>query len=277
MSATASPVGLPMPPEGRVAAVTGASGFIGRNLVARLAEAGWAVRPIGRDTPIEESRAALAEAGVVFHLAGVNRPSDPADHRRSNHDYAAWVADAIALGGRRPLVIVSSSTKASEDSDYGRSKRGGEAAMFGLAVSGGATVAIYRLPNVFGRWARPNYNSAVATFCHNLARGLPIRIDDPDAPLSLLHVDDLIDQWLGLVEAGDPVSGYVEPACVHHMRVGVVARMIRGFAAASPGSSGAELGEGLPAALHATFAAALADDPGGQGTSARPPVPEAAS
>jgi UDP-2-acetamido-2,6-beta-L-arabino-hexul-4-ose reductase len=244
-----------MTPDARAIAVTGAGGFIGRNLVLRLRERGFAVLPIDRSTPLAEARAALARADVVFHLAGANRPPDPARFDAENHFYAAWAAEAVAAGGRRPLAIVSSSAKAIEDSDYGRSKRAGEEAM--RRIGDRATVVIDRLPNVFGKWARPDYNSAVATFCHRLARGEPVRIDDPAAPLALLHVDDLIDQWLTLVDAPAVTSGYRDPTHVHHTTVGEVARMIAGFAAGREAGHVGEVGTGLARALYATFIAAL--------------------
>jgi UDP-2-acetamido-2,6-beta-L-arabino-hexul-4-ose reductase len=239
--------------------VTGAGGFIGRNLVVRLRELGLEATPIGRDTPAEDIRCALAAADIVFHLAGVNRPDDRAEYVRVNRDYARRVADAIGEGGKRPLVVCSSSTKAGEDSDYGRSKLAGESAMLSLAVCGDATVAIYRLPNVFGKWARPDYNSAVATFCHNRARGLPVRIDDPDAPLSLLYVDDLIDQWIALIGA-PPASGLIAPATVHHTTVGHVAGLIERFATGRAAGAVLEVGTGLERALYATFISTLPEE-----------------
>jgi UDP-2-acetamido-2,6-beta-L-arabino-hexul-4-ose reductase len=241
-----------MPFEPPVIAVTGANGFIGRNLVLRLRESGFTLRPIVRETPGDAMWAALAEADVVVHLAGVNRPADPADFLRVNRDHTAEVARAIAAGERRPLVIFASSAKAVEDSDYGRSKSAGEAVLLDLAKRADARVAIYRLPNVFGRWARPDYNSAVATFCHNIARGLPIRIDDPLAPLKLLYIDDLIDQWLALIADPPTRDGLITPDNVYRTTVGDVAATVRGFASGAAPEDGAA----FACALHATFVAA---------------------
>ncbi len=246
-----------MRPDRPTVAVTGAGGFVGRNLVLRLRERGWPVHAIGRDTPPDQARQALAASDVVFHLAGANRPSDPADFMRVNRDYAAWVADVIAVGGPRPLVVASSSIAAEDDSAYGRSKRAGEDALLGLAVAGAAVVAVYRLPNLFGKWGRPNYNSVVATFCHNIARGLPIRIDDPAAPIDLLHIDRLIDQWLRLVETPPAVSGYIKPEGVHATTVGEIARLIGAFAAGRAEGRVEEVGSGLARELYATYVAAL--------------------
>ncbi|MDB5706577.1 MAG: family oxidoreductase [Sphingomonas bacterium] len=246
-----------MAPDPRLVAITGAEGFVGRNLAVRLGEAGFAVRPIGHGTDADEMAASLGEADIVFHLAGANRPADPADFMTTNRDYAAAVAAAIEAGGRKPLVICSSTAKAAEDSDYGRSKQAGEQAMLGLGETGAATVTVYRLPNIFGKWARPDYNSAVATFCHNIARGLPIRIDDPAAPLSLLYVDDLIDAWLALLDARPRDSGFAEAGPVYTTTVGAVAEAIRGFERDRQAGSVAEVGCGLTRALYATFIAAL--------------------
>ena len=246
-----------MKPDPATIAVTGAGGFIGANLLVRLAERGFEVRAITRETPEGDARTALGDSDVVFHLAGVNRPADPAEFTRTNRDHARWVADAIAAGGRRPLVVYSSSIQAGNGSDYGRSKLAGEEAMIELAERGLAKAFVYRLPNIFGKWARPNYNSAVATFCHNLARGLPIMVDDPDAPLPLLYIDDLIDQWLALMAAPPSDGGLVEPTQIHHVTVGAVADRIRAFAEGREGGDIAEVGCGLSRALYATFVAAL--------------------
>lgn len=233
-------------------AITGADGFIGRNLSVRLGELGYPVLPVSRATPEGEARAALAESRVVFHLAGVNRPADSADFMRGNHDYSAWVAREIAMAAQYPLVIFASSAKAErEDSDYARSKRAGEQAL--LELADGATVSIWRLPNVFGKWARPDYNSAVATFCHNLARGLPIRVDDPATPLTLLHIDDLIEQWLTMIASPPAESGYFEAERSYRTSVGEVVAMVRRFAEGRTAGRVEEVGGGLARALYATF------------------------
>jgi UDP-2-acetamido-2,6-beta-L-arabino-hexul-4-ose reductase len=245
-----------MPPNVRTVAVTGAAGFIGRNLVVRLRETDLQVLPLTRETPPEDAARMVASADVVIHLASAVRPTDPVEFTRTAA-YTSWVADMIAKGGRRPLVILSSSTSADGDTDYGRSKRAIEETLLNLSRNAQATVAICRLPNVFGKWARPNYNSGVATFCHNLARGLPIRVDDPAASLQLLYVDDLIDQWCALIAAAPAGSGFVDTGAIHHTTVGEVARLIQGFAAdRSSGRIGA-VGSGLGRALYATFVAAL--------------------
>ena len=245
-----------MPSEPRVVAVTGAAGFIGRNLVVRLEELGHDVRQITRTTTLEDAEAALAAADAVFHLAGAVRPTDPEDFARTVA-FASVVSGAIGRGGRRPLVVYSSSRKAGDHTDYGRSKRACEDAILQLGERDQATVAVFRLPNVFGKWARPNYNSCVATFCHNLARDLPIRIDDPAAPLSLLYVDDLIEQWRALIDAPPAASGYVDAQQVYDTTVGEMAATLEAFADGRRSGRIENVGSGLERALYATFVAAL--------------------
>src|SRR5690606_31936592 len=126
-----------------------------------------------------------AQADAVIHLAGVNRPQDPAEFTAGNADFTAALCDALAATGRAIPVAFASSIQAERDNPCGVSKRQGEAHLAAYGERTGAPVALYRLANVFGKWSRPNYNSAVATFCHNIARGLPIRIDNPDAQVQL--------------------------------------------------------------------------------------------
>ena len=245
-----------MQSERRIVAVTGAAGFIGRNLVVRLEELGCDVRRITRATSRQEMGAALAAADTVFHLAAAIRPLDPIEYLRTVA-YANDVPGAIARGGRSPLVVLSSSRKAADDTGFGRSMRASEEAFLRLGGAGQATVAVYRLPNVFGKWARPNYNSCVATFCHTRGRDLPIRIDDPDAPIALLYVDDLIEQWRALMEAPPPGSCCLEAEQVHDTTVGELAATLSAFAQGRPSGQIENLGSGLKRALYATFVAGL--------------------
>lgn len=250
----------PVAKDARIA-VTGANGFVGKNLVVRLGEAGYAdIVPVVRETSEQDFAAALGSADVVFHLAGANRPEDPADFYALNRDLVGRICDAIAADGRKPLFVHAGSAKAGEDNDYGRSKLQGEEMLAARATELGFPAVIQRLPNIFGKWARPNYNSGVATFCHNVARGLLITVNDPATPLSLIYVDDLVDQWLELL--ADPPSGVTrpEPRNVYHTTVGEVADTIRGFASDRENALIGPVGVGLARALYATYVAALPED-----------------
>ena len=157
--------------------VTGARGFIGRNLLVALRRRDdVAVTAFDADDSLDVLRAALPGASVVFHLAGVNRPQDPSEFRTGNVGFTAQLCRLLEEAEARPAVVFASSVQAELDNPYGASKLAAEGVLETWSRAGGGPVAIYRLPNVFGKWARPSYNSVVATFCHNLARGLPIRM-----------------------------------------------------------------------------------------------------
>jgi UDP-2-acetamido-2,6-beta-L-arabino-hexul-4-ose reductase len=244
-----------MPPDMRPVVVTGAKGFIGSNLCVRLRESGRQVIEVVRETPWKDVRAALAQCDAVFHLAGANRPDDPAQFGRDNFEFAARIGDAVAELDDPPFIVFASSAKAKDATPYGVSKRHAEEALFALGER--VRVSVWRLPNVFGKWARPAYNCAVVTFCHEIARGLPIRIDDPNAPLDLVHIDDLLDDWLALLDAPPAASGYAAPRTVWHSTVGDVAAAIEAIAEDRHHGRVGAVASGLSRTLYATFMAYL--------------------
>ena len=204
--------------------VTGAAGFVGKNLCAALRN----VRD-GKDrtrkvavgdifeydlgsTP-EELERYCKEADFVFNLAGVNRPTNPEDFMKGNFGFASTLLDTLEQCGNRAPVMLSSSQQASlcgrfGDSEYGRSKKAGEELFFDYAARTGAKMYVYRFPNLFGKWGRPNYNSAIATFCHNLAHDLPIQVNDPSVEMELLYIDDLIDEMFRALEGTPNRCGF---------------------------------------------------------------------
>jgi UDP-2-acetamido-2,6-beta-L-arabino-hexul-4-ose reductase len=242
--------------SGRNIAITGADGFVGRNLAVRLRELGDEVLPLTRASTPNDWLAAIAQADAAVHLAGANRPADPAEFMGVNAGTADMLARAVTAAGRAIPVIYASSAKAIEDSDYGRSKRAGEERLTRLGEETGSLVHIFRLPNVFGKWARPNYNSAIATFCHNVPRDLPIRVDDPTAPLSLVYIDDVVQAFLDLLN-GKGAPGFVDVVPVYDTTVGAVADTIRGFCTDRDDNLIDAVGTGLTRALYATYVAAL--------------------
>lgn len=237
--------------------VTGAEGFVGKNLTLRLKELGrFDIRPITRAARSDQWLEALAGADAAVHLAGVNRPQDPAEFA-GNADSAQQLARAIEQSGSKVAVILSSSAKAVDDNPYGSSKRAAEQALLALAERRGAPVAVFRLPNVFGKWCRPNYNSAVATFCHNISRGLPIAISDPQAPLSLVYVDDVVETFVRLIDRGAFTTGFHQVEPVYETNVGAVADTIRGFRRDRDDNLIDNVGSGLTRALYATYVSYL--------------------
>lgn len=240
--------------------VTGGDGFIARTLRLRLAELGHAeVTSLTRATESGAWQATLAAADVVYHLAGVNRPRDSSQFGPGNAGLTSSVCDALAAAGRRATVVLSSSTQAALDHPYGRSKRDAEDAVGRYAATTGARGCVLRLPNVFGKWARPNYNSAVATFCHNIARGLPVTLHDEAAPLRLVHVDDVVEAMLALLPPSG-VTGAVAVMPVYETTVAEVAAMLRGFAESRTTLTIARVGTGFTRALYSTYVSYLPPD-----------------
>ena len=199
--------------------ITGAAGFVGKNLTAALKAIrdgkdrrfpGLAIGELylyDIDSPAEVLEQGCKNAHFVFNLAGVNRPKENAEFMAGNFGFASTLLETLKKYGNTCPVMLSSSIQATligrYDSDYGRSKQAGEELFFSYAKDTGAKVLVYRFPNLFGKWCRPNYNSAVATFCHNIANDLPITVSDPTIQLELLYIDDLLDEMIAALR-GQP-------------------------------------------------------------------------
>ncbi|MBR4298379.1 MAG: capsular polysaccharide biosynthesis protein CapF [Bacteroidales bacterium] len=241
--------------------VTGAKGFVGRNLVAQLknirdGKAGW--YPVGQDITVyeydidstpQELEAYCSDADFVFNLAGVNRPEKPEEFMQGNFGFASQLLDALERHGNRCPVMLSSSIQATltgryADGEYGKSKKAGEELFFEYGERTGAKVLVYRFPNLFGKWCRPNYNSAVATFCHNIANGLPIQVNDPSVQLELVYIDDLVDEMIGALAGKEhhcefegvetvltPEGRYCAVPVSHQVTLGEIAGLLEEFAA----------------------------------------------
>lgn len=238
-------------------AITGASGFIAANLRVRLVEIVQCdVSLISRDISDADLSVALTEVQIVYHLAGVNRPDDPTEFATGNVGFSKRLCGALSQVAPDAHVVYTSSTQAEADNDYGRSKRAAEDVV--LAHNKGN--AIFRLPNVFGKWARPNYNSAVATFCHNVARGLPIIVNDPAAALKLVYIDDVVDAFLAQLNPITRQAGQAHVTPVYSTMVGAVAEMITEFRDSRTSLITPRVGTGLTRALYSTYVAALPTD-----------------
>ena len=237
--------------------ITGARGFMGKNLRSALTgRCGDAHRLMLLDMPHteEELLAAAAEADFVFHLAGVNRPTDPADFQKGNADFTRQLLTLLKERGKRPPVLLSSSIQAALENPYGQSKLSAEQAVADYGRETGSAVYLYRLPNVFGKWSRPNYNSAVATFCHNVARGLPITVNDPSVTLRLVYIDDVVEEFLRAMEGQPHREGEwctVQP--VHEVNLGHMAELIQSFPALRDSLTAPDQSDPLVKKLYATY------------------------
>jgi UDP-2-acetamido-2,6-beta-L-arabino-hexul-4-ose reductase len=223
------------------ALLTGASGFVGRNLgVVLRNEAGLQLIEYDVNSPPELLERGLREADVIFHLAGINRPERLEEYESGNTDFTVSLCDRLKTLGRTPLIIFSSSVQAVLDNPYGVSKRKAEEALLRFAEATGSRIVIFRLKNVFGKWCRPNYNSVVATFCNNIARDLPISISNPANVLELVYVDDVCRAMMNRAGIGDLPAGhaaispgevYAEVAPVYTTTLGKLADTVRSFRA----------------------------------------------
>jgi UDP-2-acetamido-2,6-beta-L-arabino-hexul-4-ose reductase len=245
--------------------ITGANGFVGKNLQLHLAERkDVQVVSFTHDDDVGQLPALLQKVDFVFHLAGVNRPQDPQQFVSGNVDLTQALCRAVgavadATGKPMPIVYTSS-TQAGRDNAYGQSKRGAEDALQTAARSHRVPVHIFRLPNVFGKWCKPNYNSAVATFCHNIARGLPIQVNDPAAPVTLVYVDDVIERFVQLMDGADAAmdaNGFSTVAPQYTTTVGELARQIQAFKDSRDTLMTERVGTGLVRALYATYVSYL--------------------
>ena len=240
--------------------VTGAKGFVGRNLVSQLhniaqGKAKW--YPVGSDiivyeydvdsTP-EQLDAYCSDCDFVFNLAGVNRPQNPEEFMQGNFGFASTLLETLKKHGNKCPVMLSSSIQATlvgryADGEYGRSKKAGEELFFDYAAQTGARVLVYRFPNLFGKWCRPNYNSAVATFCNNIANDLPIQVNDRSTLMELVYIDDLVDEMIGALagkehrcefEGIETVlrkdGRYCAVPMSHHVTLGEIVDLLESFA-----------------------------------------------
>lgn len=238
--------------------ITGANGFIGKTLQVRLGEeTGFDVITFLRDQSIALLNEQVAKADVIVHLAGENRPSDPAQFMAVNCGLTKQICSAIKASGRPIPLVYASSIQAMQNNPYGASKRAGEEVVAALSAQPGQSCTIFRLPNVFGKWCRPNYNSAVATFCHNIARDLPIQINDPDAPLALCYVDDVVQAIIAVLQSPQPGLSWTEVEPAYNTTVGTVANLIRSFRASKETLITEPVGAGLVRALYATYVSYL--------------------
>ncbi|MBM3117384.1 UDP-2-acetamido-2,6-beta-L-arabino-hexul-4-ose reductase [Jeongeupia naejangsanensis] len=238
--------------------VTGSRGFVGKNLVLRLQEhSDIEVLEFARGDSDEQLLEVVRAADAVIHLAGENRPPSPEAFEEVNVALTQRLCEALRGSGNRAPLILASSAQAELDNPYGRSKLAAERVVAELAEANGNSVMIYRLPGVFGKWCKPNYNSVVATFCHNIANDLPIQINDPDRAIRLVYVDDVLYSFLCALESPQPGVRHDEVAPEYGVTLGELAGQIAAFKNCRSTLISERVGAGLTRALYATYVSYL--------------------
>lgn len=211
--------------------VTGAYGFIGKNLTAELKNRGYEnLYLVDIDTKDSDLREYCKDCDFVFHLAGVNRPQNEEEFMEGNFGFTSTLLNALKEANNKAPVLITSSIQAKLDNPYGVSKKAGEDLLFSYSKETGAPVYVYRLTNVFGKWSRPNYNSAVATFCNNIAADLPIKVNDPSVVMKLVYIDDVVDEFISALNGkANIVGGFGLVPIEHTVELGKIAELIYSF------------------------------------------------
>ena len=211
--------------------VTGAKGFIGRNLVARLNYMdNIEILEYGSESSLKDLDFYTKEADFIFHLAGVNRTTNEENFKRGNADLTQTLLDLLVKNENTVPVLVTSSIQADRDNAYGLSKKQAEDYVFSYEKNTNTNVFVYRLSNVFGKWSRPNYNTVIATFCHNIARDLPIQVNDPNTVLDLIYIDDLVDEFIRAMHGKGHSDGkYYKVPITYPRTLGEIVKLLENF------------------------------------------------
>lgn len=211
--------------------VTGAFGFIGRNLVATLSrKEDIEVLKIGSKHSLNELEECAIKADFIFHLAGINRPENIEDFTSGNAGFTQQLIDILNANNKRTPILLSSSIQAEHNNPYGISKYAAEDTISNYGRSVGVNTFIYRLPNVFGKWGKANYNSVIATFCNNIANDIPIIINDPSVIMNLVYVDDVVEEMINALQGERNIKKkYYEVSVVHTISLGEIVKLIYSF------------------------------------------------
>ncbi len=242
--------------------VTGSKGFIGKNLLERLGRMdNVEIVTFSKDDAIESLSSKITDIDFIFHLAGINRPENVDEFYEGNRDLTQKIIDVIQESGKKIPILISSSTQVERENDYGRSKKEGELALEKYAKESGTVTYIYRLPNVFGKWSRPNYNTVIATWCHNVTRELPIQVNDESVELNLVYIDDVVDQFVHhLDENGKNGTVYREVSPLYIKTLGDIKELLMSFKESRTELTVPRVGRGFERALYATYLSFLPTD-----------------
>ncbi|OZT76868.1 capsular polysaccharide biosynthesis protein CapF [Salinicoccus roseus] len=242
--------------------VTGANGFIAKNLIADLShDEEHNIFKITRTTDREELEKACAQAEFVFHLAGVNRPENEEEFMKGNHDFTKELLSILKKYHNTSPILITSSIQAERNNPYGKSKKAAEEIVFEYGRELGSKTLVYRLPNVFGKWCKPNYNSVVATFCHNITQNLPIQVNDPQKKLSLVYIDDIIKEFKNSMNGlENRKSDYCEVDMVHQVKLGEIAELLQNFRETRNSRLVPDMSNSFVKKLYSTYLSYLPED-----------------
>lgn len=243
--------------------VTGANGFVGRNLVAELKNRGHnEIFEITRESDPSHLEKYTKQCDFVFHLAGINRPKNESEFMEGNFGLTSQLLGLLKKYDNKAPVLLTSSIQAEKDNPYGRSKKAGEDLLFKHYYETDAKVYVYRLPNLFGKWSKPNYNTVVATYCHNIARNLDIQINNPDAELNLCYIDDVLEEFMMALEGNPTIQD--DDFCIvpvtHQIKLGELADLIKSFKESRSNLSIPNMENGLTKKLYSTYLSFLPED-----------------
>lgn len=241
--------------------VTGAKGFIGRNLVTTLKQdTNLEVIEIDIEQSVEELKKATLESEFIFHLAGVNRPKDEKEFFEGNTGLTETIIETLKQHQKKTPILITSSIQAELENAYGQSKKAAEDALKNYSQETGANSYIYRLPNVFGKWCRPNYNSAVATFCHKIARNEEIWVNDRNILLNLVYIDDVVRCFIETMQSQPKTNDYLEVTPVHPAALGEIVDLLVSFKESRENRTVAKMDNPLAKKLYSTYLSYLPKD-----------------
>ena len=243
--------------------VTGAKGFIGKNLIAELNNKGYkSIYEYDNDSSREQLDTYTKDCDFVFHLAGVNRPGREEEFMEGNCGFTSDLLGLLRKHENKAPLLITSSIQALQDNPYGKSKKAGEDLLLAYQKETGTRTYVYRLQNVFGKWCRPNYNSVVATFCHNIANGLPIVVNDPEHMMNLVYIDDVVSTFLSAMEGREQRAkdGLYYVMTVHMIKLGELAKLIYSFRDSRDSLLIPDMADPLVKKLYSTYLSYLPND-----------------
>ncbi|MCT4583403.1 MAG: NAD-dependent epimerase/dehydratase family protein [Peptostreptococcaceae bacterium] len=242
--------------------VTGSKGFIGKNLIAELKNRGYDnILEFDKDNTLQELKTYCEDIDFVFHLAGVNRPKNESEFMVGNFDLTKNLLEILEEKNNNTPILITSSIQAIKDNPYGKSKKAGEKLVRDYSNRTGSNVFVYRLQNVFGKWCKPNYNSVIATFCNNIAKGIEITINDSNVKLNLVYIDDVINQFIKTLKNKEiKIKGFCMVDTVYEVKLETIANLIKEFKCSRLKLEVPNMSDSFTKKLYSTYLSYLKED-----------------